>query len=363
MISNSAPKEPRIESLQALTMREEAALEKPRARDCPRGDCGSAAGVGFHDARRCSTPTFYPKVSCTLVGAAVRRLSADAKVRERAGARKDRSSGQRSIERATTGPSCQRHCQPSPRVHRRRGSHGRTGHNGPTRPTRQLRTGDARPVKAQQCMRLDLRPDDNGNTRVVGGGPCLPRIDHSQTTPSARWSPVPAEGSAARSPCQLAGRGCSVAVLDINAAGAEETAAICRKSGGEAEAIVDDLTREGAPEAAVDKVVERWGGIDILVNNAGYGGDRAVPRHDPRRGRGRWRSTSRRSPGLHGGRPGDARPAVRPHRQHHLAGLAHGAAELHRLRREQGGGRFDHPRRRGGAGAVRRAASTASRPA
>ena len=31
-----------------------------------------------------------------------------------------------------------------------------------------------------------------------------------------------------------------------------------------------------------------------------------------------------------------ARPTTRPHRQHHLAGLAHGAAELHRLCREQG---------------------------
>ena len=41
-----------------------------------------------------------------------------------------------------------------------------------------------------------------------------------------------------------------------------------------------------------------------------------------------------------------------PHRQHHLARLAHGAARLHRLRGEQGRRRFDHPRRRGGAGAL-----------
>src|SRR4051812_29539493 len=71
---------------------------------------------------------------------------------------------------------------------------------------------------------------------------------------------------------QLAARGCSVAVVDINAAGGEETAVLCRKSGGEAFAVADDLTREGAPEAAVDAVIGRWGGLDVLVNNAGFGG-------------------------------------------------------------------------------------------
>src|SRR3954469_18467070 len=70
---------------------------------------------------------------------------------------------------------------------------------------------------------------------------------------------------------QLAGRGCAVAIADINAAGADETARQVRELGGEAETIVGDFTLEGAPETAVQKVVERWGGIDILVNNAGYG--------------------------------------------------------------------------------------------
>src|SRR4029079_1899577 len=71
---------------------------------------------------------------------------------------------------------------------------------------------------------------------------------------------------------QLAARGCSVAVLDINAAGGEATAAFCRKSGWEALAIADDRTRDGAPEAAVDAVIGRWGRLDVLVNNAGFGG-------------------------------------------------------------------------------------------
>ena len=56
--------------------------------------------------------------------------------------------------------------------------------------------------------------------------------------------------------------------------------------------------------------------------------------------------------GLQGSGQGDARPALRPHRQHNLARLAHGAARLHRLHRQQGRRRFDHPRRRGRAGAL-----------
>ena len=84
-------------------------------------------------------------------------------------------------------------------------------------------------------------------------------------------------------------------------------------------------------------------------------GDRAVPRQhlrslDPDAGAQRHRPRH----GLQGRGPGDARPALGPDRQHHLAGLAHGAARLHRLHRQQGRRRRDHPRRRGGAGALRR---------
>jgi NAD(P)-dependent dehydrogenase (short-subunit alcohol dehydrogenase family) len=71
---------------------------------------------------------------------------------------------------------------------------------------------------------------------------------------------------------QLAGRGCAVAVLDIDAKGAEETVRLCADRGAEAFAIVADLAGEGAPDDAVDRVGAAWGGIDILINNAGYGG-------------------------------------------------------------------------------------------
>jgi 3-oxoacyl-[acyl-carrier protein] reductase len=69
----------------------------------------------------------------------------------------------------------------------------------------------------------------------------------------------------------LAERGCSVAVLDIKKEGSEETAELCRRAGGEVVTIIDDLTRDGAPDEAVNAVVEAWAGLDILINNAGYG--------------------------------------------------------------------------------------------
>lgn len=70
---------------------------------------------------------------------------------------------------------------------------------------------------------------------------------------------------------QLATRGCAVGIADINAAGTAETVRLIEAAGGEVLEIVGDFTLEGAPEAAVDQVVARWGSIDILVNNAGYG--------------------------------------------------------------------------------------------
>jgi len=41
--------------------------------------------------------------------------------------------------------------------------------------------------------------------------------------------------------------------------------------GGEAIAIVDDLTDRAAPSRIVNQVIERWGPVEILVNNAGVG--------------------------------------------------------------------------------------------
>ena len=70
---------------------------------------------------------------------------------------------------------------------------------------------------------------------------------------------------------QLARRRCRVAVLDINAAGAEETVKLCAAEGGDAFAIVADLTAKNSAASVVRRAAGDCGRLDILINNAGYG--------------------------------------------------------------------------------------------
>ena len=56
-----------------------------------------------------------------------------------------------------------------------------------------------------------------------------------------------------------------VAIADISLGHAEETAV---RHGVNAVAVALDVTKTASIEAAVDSVVQRWGGVDILVNNA-----------------------------------------------------------------------------------------------
>lgn len=60
-----------------------------------------------------------------------------------------------------------------------------------------------------------------------------------------------------------------VAIWDINAAGAEETAQMVRDAGGTAIAINADCSEKAAIKAAADQTRAELGPIAILVNNAG----------------------------------------------------------------------------------------------
>ncbi|MFC8824186.1 SDR family NAD(P)-dependent oxidoreductase [Streptomyces sp. NPDC057137] len=68
---------------------------------------------------------------------------------------------------------------------------------------------------------------------------------------------------------QFARSGAAVAVLDIDAGTAAETAEMIRKDGGEALAVTVDIADERSVQTAVERTVAAFGGLDFAVNNAG----------------------------------------------------------------------------------------------
>lgn len=69
----------------------------------------------------------------------------------------------------------------------------------------------------------------------------------------------------------LAGEGCSVAGLDLNAAGLEATGLLVEERGQRWRPAPVDLTDFDAVAGSVAGIVEEWGGLDVLVNCAGGG--------------------------------------------------------------------------------------------
>jgi 2-hydroxycyclohexanecarboxyl-CoA dehydrogenase len=67
---------------------------------------------------------------------------------------------------------------------------------------------------------------------------------------------------------RLAEEGARVAVLDINLAGAQETARLAGENG--VMGVPGDVTDLNDMKRAAADVRERWGRIDVLVNNAGW---------------------------------------------------------------------------------------------
>ena len=68
---------------------------------------------------------------------------------------------------------------------------------------------------------------------------------------------------------RLARDGCDIAILDVNAAGAEETARLVRETGRRSCAVTANVAERASVRAAVDSMVAELGPIDVLVNNAG----------------------------------------------------------------------------------------------
>jgi NAD(P)-dependent dehydrogenase (short-subunit alcohol dehydrogenase family) len=70
--------------------------------------------------------------------------------------------------------------------------------------------------------------------------------------------------------------GAKVVIADVDGPGAEETGAIVKRTGGEAELVIGDISTMDGAGAVVDRAVERFGTVDILVNNAGISQREAV---------------------------------------------------------------------------------------
>jgi 3-oxoacyl-[acyl-carrier protein] reductase len=67
----------------------------------------------------------------------------------------------------------------------------------------------------------------------------------------------------------LAAEGCKIAIVDLNAEGADETANEIEAAGQRARGYVCDIRQADAVRAAVARIESDLGPVDILVNNAG----------------------------------------------------------------------------------------------
>ncbi len=63
--------------------------------------------------------------------------------------------------------------------------------------------------------------------------------------------------------------GATIALLDVDSDAAKREASRIEELGGRAKGIACDVTVEAECEAAINSVIERFGGIDVLVANAG----------------------------------------------------------------------------------------------
>lgn len=70
---------------------------------------------------------------------------------------------------------------------------------------------------------------------------------------------------------RLAAEGADVYLLDIDEPGLAKVVAEVEALGVQAIGAYCDVSQQSNIDAAVDQVLERWGGVDILVNNAGVG--------------------------------------------------------------------------------------------
>src|SRR5277367_4480846 len=79
-------------------------------------------------------------------------------------------------------------------------------------------------------------------------------------------------GMGAATAMELASRGASVMVVDINGEGAEVTAGAILGNGGAALAFTGDVARVEVQEQIIATLTRRFGALHYAVNNAGISG-------------------------------------------------------------------------------------------
>ena len=68
---------------------------------------------------------------------------------------------------------------------------------------------------------------------------------------------------------RFASEGARVGIIDIDAAGVDRAVETIEAAGGEALALVADVTQESSVAAAFEAAVGAWGALDVVVANAG----------------------------------------------------------------------------------------------
>jgi 3-oxoacyl-[acyl-carrier protein] reductase len=78
---------------------------------------------------------------------------------------------------------------------------------------------------------------------------------------------------------KLASEGAAILVNDLDQEALAQTVVDITQAGGEAVALIGDITDDGFAEQLVDTAVKQMGGLHIIVNNAGYIWNSAIHNH------------------------------------------------------------------------------------
>src|SRR5581483_9447341 len=103
-----------------------------------------------------------------------------------------------------------------------------------------------------------------------------PRLEGKVAIVTGAGSRAAGIGNGRATAVLFAREGARVLLVDENTGAAEETLAMIKNEGGEAEIRATDVTNAADCQAMVGRAVQHWGRLDILDNNVGIGGAGSV---------------------------------------------------------------------------------------